>query len=111
MAYDEGFAQRVRDVLAGEDGITEKAMFGGLAFLADGRMALAVSGRDLLMVRADDETEERRLRREGVAQTVMRGRPMTGWLDVEHTLTDDDGALAELVRGAVAHARTLPPKV
>lgn len=110
MAYDEGFAQRVREQLAGEPGITERAMFGGLAFLVDGRMAVAVSGRDLMMIRADDETEERLLRRDGVEQTVMRDRPMAGWLDVDAPLSDDDETLAELVAGAVAHARTLPPK-
>lgn len=110
MSYDERFAHRVRDLLEGQDGITEKAMFGGLAFLVDGHMAVAVSGRDLVMVRADAETEERLLDRDGIGQTVMRGRPMSGWLDVDGTVTADDAALRELVSGAVAHARTLPPK-
>lgn len=110
MAYDEAFAQRVRNLLAGEEGITEKAMFGGLAFLVDGHMAAAVSGRSLMMIRADASTEERLLGRDGIEQTVMRGRPMTGWLDVDGSVTDDDDALREVVGGAVAHARTLPPK-
>ena len=110
MAYDEAFARRVRDLLEDEPGITEKAMFGGLAFLVDGRMAVVVSGRELLMIRADPGTEDRLLERDGVVQTVMRDRPMRGWLDVDGTVTADDAALRELVEGAVAHARTLPPK-
>lgn len=110
MAYDEGFAQRVRDLLQGEEGITERAMFGGLGFMADGHMAVAVSGRDLMMIRADAQTEDRLLDRDGIEQTFMRGRPMSGWLDVDGTVTADDDALRELVGGAVAHARTLSPK-
>lgn len=110
MAYDEGFAERVRALLDGEAGVTEKTMFGGLCFLVDGRMAVAVSGRDLMMLRADPETEDQLLERDGVEQTVMRGRPMRGWLDVGSELTDDDATLRELVEGAVAHVRTLPPK-
>lgn len=110
MAYDEGFAQRVRDLLLGEEGITERAMFGGLGFMVDGHMAVTVSGRDLMMIRADARTEDLLLDRDGIEQTVMRGRPMSGWLDVDSTVTADDAALRELVEGAVAHARTLPPK-
>ena len=110
MAYDEAFAQRVRDLLADEEGITEKAMFGGLAFLVDGHMAAAVSGRSLLMIRADASTEEHLLGRDGIEQTVMRGRPMRGWLDVDGSMTEDDDALRELVEGAAAHTRALPPK-
>lgn len=110
MAYDEGFAQRVRDLLRGEDGISEKVMFGGLAFLVDGHMAVAMSGRDLMMIRADAETEDRLLERDGIEQTIMRDRPMSGWLDVDGGVTADDDALRELVTGAVALARTLPPK-
>ena len=110
MAYDEGFAERVRALLDGEAGVTEKKMFGGLCFLVDGRMAVVVSGREVLMVRADPGTEGRLLGRGGVEQTVMRGRPMRGWLDVDGTVTADDAALRELVEGAVAHARTLPPR-
>lgn len=110
MAYDEALAERVRDLLEAEAGITEKKMFGGLAFLADGHMAVAVSRRGLLMVRADEQTEERLLQRPGVQQTVMRGRPMTGWLDVDTSGLADDETLREIVVPAVAHARALPPK-
>lgn len=107
MAYDQDLAQRVREVLAEEPDITEKAMFGGLAFLAGGRMALAVSRRGLLMVRVDGRTEDQLLQRAGVEQTVMRGRPMNGWVDVDGTVTAEESALRDLVAGAVAHARTL----
>lgn len=110
MSYDEAFAQRLRALLEREDGITERAMFGGLAFLVDGHLAVAVSGRGLMMIRADAQTEDRLLQRDGIEQTVMRGRPMSGWLDVDGTVTAQDAALGELVAGAVAHARSLPPK-
>lgn len=108
MGYDEALAERVRRLLAGEDGLTERAMFGGLAFLADGRMAVAVSRRDVLMVRADDATVSRSLEQPGVQRTVMRGRPMRGWLDVDTAVMADD-AVGDLVVRAVAYARTLPP--
>lgn len=110
MAYDEAFADRVRGLLQDAEGVTERKMFGGLGFMVHGHMAVAVSGRDVMMLRADPQTEDRLLDREGVEQTVMRGRPMSGWLDVGPELTGDDAALRELVEGAVAHVRTLPPK-
>jgi TfoX/Sxy family transcriptional regulator of competence genes len=109
MGYDEALAGRVRRLLAGQDGITEKAMFGGLAFLAEGHMAVAVSSRGVLMLRADEEMEARLLERSGVEQTVMRGRPMSGWLDVDTALLEGD-ALRDVVTSAVAHARSLPPR-
>ncbi len=108
MGYDEALAARVRAVLGPEQGITERSMFGGLAFLADGRMAVAVSRRGVMMVRADDGTVEQLLGRSGVERTVMRGRPMRGWLDVDTTsLPDDD--LPDVVGRAVAYARTCSP--
>ncbi len=110
MAYDEELAARVRHLLAGLADVTERAMFGGLAFLVDGHMALAVSGRSVLMVRADQQTEARLLERPGVGNTLMRGRPMRGWLDVGASVVADDEVLADLVSRAVAHARTLPRK-
>lgn len=107
MAYEEEYAERVRALLDGEPGITEKRMFGGLAFLVDGHMALAISGRGLLMIRADESTQERLLDRPGVEQTIMRQRPMRNWLDIDETVTGNEAELASLVRGAVAHVRTL----
>lgn len=109
MAYDQAFADEVRALLSDEQSITEKAMFGGLAFLVDGRMALAVSGRTDLMIRVDDETQERLLDQSGIEQTVMRGRPMRGWLDVDLEALPVEGEVTfgSLVLGAVAHARTL----
>lgn len=110
MAYDEHYADEVRALLQGERGLTEKRMFGGLAFLVDGKMAVVVSGRGLLMIRVDEQTQDRLLARPGITQTLMRQRPMRGWLDADETVTSDEAALAELVRVAVAHVRPLPPK-
>lgn len=110
MAYDEAFAQRIRELVEGEPGVTERKMFGGLAFLVHGRMAVVVSGRDLMMIRAHEETEERLLELDGIEPTVMRGRPMTGWLDLAGPITGDGAILRDVVAHAVAHARNLPPK-
>ncbi len=110
MAYDEGLAARVRDLFAGQPGVSEKAMFGGLAFLVNGHMALAVGSRGELMVRADETTQTELLGRDGAQPTIMRGRTMRGWVDIDETLTSDDQTLRDLVTGAAAHARSLPPK-
>src|SRR5690606_2607228 len=100
-------AARVRHLLSAEGGITERAMFGGLAFLVDGRMALAVGQGDL-MVRVDEETGDRLLEQPDVAQTVMRGRPMRGWFDLGLSVVAADASLRDVVTAAVAHVRTLP---
>ena len=110
MAYDEDLANRIRELIAGEAGVTEKKMFGGLAFLIGGNMAVAASGQGGLMVRvAPDQTDEL-VAEPHAAPMVMRGREMQGWLRV-----DGDGArtkrqLEPWVRRGVAYARSLPPK-
>jgi TfoX/Sxy family transcriptional regulator of competence genes len=105
MAYDEAFENRIRELLADEAGITEKRMFGGLAFLAGGHMAVAASGQGGLMVRVEPEELDALLGEPGARPMVMRGRPMDGWLRV-----DADAPLDPWVRRGLAFARSLPPK-
>jgi hypothetical protein len=92
VAYDEDLAARVRDLLAGRDA-RETRMFGGLAFLVDGQMAVAVSGQGGLLLRCDPGDAERHLREPGVEQQLMRGRPATGWLHVGAGAVADDAGL------------------
>lgn len=110
MPYDEHLAERVRAVLAAEDAITEQSMFGGLAFLAGGHMAVAVSGQGGLMVRVAPEDAEGLLRDGVVTRMVMGGREMAGWLRVTADGADTKRQLEPWVRRGVALARTLPPK-
>jgi hypothetical protein len=110
MAYDEELAFRVRAMLDDADGLTEKAMFGGLAFLLDGNMAIVVSGRGGLMARVDRDEGERLLADPGVTQFEMRGKPMTGWLRVDAAAVDEDAELRPWVKRCVAFTRSLPPK-
>ncbi|GAA4688368.1 TfoX/Sxy family protein [Pseudonocardia yuanmonensis] len=113
MAYDEALAARVRDLLADEPGLTEKRMFGGLAFLLGGHMAVAASGRGGLMVRVDPARTPALLARPGVERMVMQGREMDGWLRVfGHPEVDDlpDADLAGWVAEGVGFVKTLPPK-
>jgi TfoX/Sxy family transcriptional regulator of competence genes len=107
MAYDEELAGRVRDVLAGEPGITEKRMFGGLAFLVDGHMGVSASSRGGLLVRVEPELGETLLEEPGVAPFEMRGRPMTGWLHVSPSAVQDEDALERWVSLALTCARRL----
>jgi hypothetical protein len=104
MAYDEDLANRVRELLAAET-YTEKRMFGGLAFLIGGHMAVAVSGQGGLMVRCAPEQTDELTAREHAAPFVMRGRELSGWLRVE-----DAGDLRPWVEIGVAYARSLPAK-
>lgn len=110
MAYDEELAFRVRALLDDADGLTEKAMFGGLAFLLDGNMAIVVSGRGGLMARVDRDEAKALAGEPGVAPFEMRGKPMAGWLRVEASAVDADADLRPWVERCVAFTRTLPPK-
>ena len=110
MAYDEQLAERLRDLVSGEPGVTEKKMFGGLAFLVGGHMAVGASSQGDLMVRVAPEQTEQLLAEPHAAPFVMRGREMSGWLRVD---TAGLGSEVELRRWAdvgVAYARSLPPK-
>ena len=110
MAYDEKLAGRIRELVEGEQGLTEQKMFGGLAFLIGGNMAVAASGQGGLLVRVDPEESEALVETTPALPMEMRGRSMPGWLrvDTEHVATKRD--LAPWVKRGVAYARSLPPK-
>lgn len=108
MAHDEHLANRIRALLEGEAGLTEKKMFGGLAFLIGGNMAVAASGQGGLLVRADPETSDGLLAAAGVPPMEMRGRQMQGWLCVDDEVVRAERQLEKWVRLGVGYARTLP---
>ena len=110
MAYDEDLANRVRGEL-GRERVTEKKMFGGLAFLIGGNMAVAASGQGGLLVRVDPAHTGELLREPGAGEFDMGGRgPMKGWLHVSGDALRDDAAVRRWVQRGVAFARSLPPK-
>lgn len=108
MAYDEGLAQRIRDEVAGEP-VTEMRMFGGLAFLVGGNMAVAASGQGGLMLRCDPADQDAFLD-DGAEPMVMRGKEMAGWLRVDSAAVEDDDVLTKWVERGTAYARSLPVK-
>src|SRR5437763_1647366 len=110
MAYDEQIAHRVRELLALEDGIDERRMFGGLAFLAGGNLVLAVSGRDALLLRLGPEGAAAAAARAHVSPAVMRGREMRGWVYVDFEGVRTKRQLQAWVSRALAFARSLPAK-
>ena len=106
MAYDEDLAERIRELILGEPGLTEQKMFGGLAFLVGGNMAVAASGQGGLLVRVDPDESEALVASSDARPMEMRGREMPGWLRVD----PPDDELAAWVERGVAFARSLPPK-
>ena len=110
MAYDEQLAERIRDRVSAESGVTEKKMFGGLAFLIEGNMAVAASGQGGLMVRVDPEESDELVASSSAEPMVMRGRAMAGWLRIQSADVEDDAELDRWVRTGVGYARSLPPK-
>ena len=110
MAYDEALADRLRSCLQGQPGLTEKRMFGGLAFLVNGNMAVAASGQGGLLLRVDPADTETLVREPHVERFEMRGREMDGWLRVEDAAVETDEALDTWVAHGVAYATALPPK-
>ncbi|HET9104937.1 MAG TPA: TfoX/Sxy family protein [Solirubrobacteraceae bacterium] len=110
MAYDQELAERIRALLAGEPGVSEKRMFGGLAFLVDGNMAISASGQGGLLVRIDPEDAAELTATPHATPMVMRGRPMDGWLRVDAEGAASEAELASWVARGVAYARTLPAK-
>jgi TfoX/Sxy family transcriptional regulator of competence genes len=105
MAYDEQLAARIREALAGEADVSEKRMFGGLAFLVDGRMALAASGGGGLLLRVDPERAESLLSEPTVRRFEMRGRELAGWLWVGPDAIATDDELQRWADVGVARAR------
>jgi hypothetical protein len=106
MAYDEDLASRLRELLAGQAGVTEKKMFGGLAFLINGNMAISASGQGGILVRADPS----RTIPDGASLAVMRGRPMDGWLRVDADRVRTKRQLVRWTDMGTGYARSLPPK-
>jgi len=110
MAYDEELADRIRGVLGNRADLTEQKMFGGLAFLIGGNMAIAASGQGGILVRVDPEQSDELVATTSAEPMEMRGRSMAGWLRVDTADVADDGALREWVGRGTAYAASLPPK-
>ena len=110
MAYDEDLADHVRALVEDQDGLSEKRMFGGLAFLIDGNMAVSASSRGGLLLRVDPADTEALVREPGARRFEMRGREMDGWLHLEADALSTDRQVEEWVARGVAYARSLPPK-
>jgi TfoX/Sxy family transcriptional regulator of competence genes len=110
MAYDEDLANRLRELLADEDGITEKKMFGGLAFLLHGHMSVSASGQGGLLARIDPAETDAVLAKPDVSLMEMRGRTMDGWVRVAPDGVKTKAQLAAWVRRSVDYVKTLPPK-
>ncbi len=110
MAYDEALADRIRELLASESAVTEKKMFGGLAFLINGNMAVAASGQGGVLVRVDPAQSDTLVATTNARLMEMRGRQMQGWLrvDAEGVRTESD--LARWVNVGATYARSLPAK-
>ncbi len=110
MAYDEELAGRIRELVSGQRGVSEKKMFGGLAFLIDGNMSVSASGQGGLLVRVDPDESEALTKKPGVALMEMGGRSMAGWLRVDADAVRTTKQLAAWVERGVGFARSLPPK-
>src|SRR4051812_17215193 len=110
MAYDEDLANRIRELIAGAPDVTEKRMFGGLAFLAAGNMAVAASGQGGLLVRVDPSETDALIAKEHAGPMVMRGREMQGWLRVDNEGVRTKRQLEPWVKQGVGYAHSLPPK-
>jgi TfoX/Sxy family transcriptional regulator of competence genes len=110
MPYDEDLANRIRELIAANSAITEKRMFGGLAFFVAGNLAVAASSHGGLMLRCDpSETDELR-GKPHAGPFEMRGRPVDGWLRVAHEGVHTKRQLERWVARGVNYARSLPPK-
>ena len=110
MAYDEDLANRIRELLADEGAVTEKRMFGGLAFLVGGNMAVAASGQGGLLIRCDPEDTDELIAKPHASRMVMRGRAMDGWLRIDGDGVRTKRQLQPWVKRGVGYARELPPK-
>jgi TfoX/Sxy family transcriptional regulator of competence genes len=110
MAYDEDLTDRLREALQDVEGVTEKKMFGGLAFLVGGNLAVAASGQGGLMLRCDPARSDELTSEHGVTRMVMRGREMDGWLRVAEGAVQADEDMARWVEVGVGYASSLPSK-
>ena len=110
MAYDEDLANRIRELIGMEDGVSEMRMFGGLAFLIDGNMSVAASGQGGLMLRVEPDQTGALLAKPHAHPFEMRGKQMKGWLRVADEGVRTKSQLERWVARGVAYARSLPPK-
>ena len=110
MAYDEELADRIRELLDGEVGLTEQKMFGGLAFLIGGNMAVAASGQGGVLVHVDPADSDALLASTDARPMEMRGRQISGWLRVDPEDVRTKRQLAKWVRLGAGYARSLPAK-
>ncbi|TNE84006.1 MAG: TfoX family protein [Deltaproteobacteria bacterium] len=110
MPYDEALAERVRDLLAGENGLVEKKMFGGVGWTLHGNMACGAHSDGRLMVRAAPDDWAEWLEEPGVGGIERGGKPMRGWLLVDAAVVEDDAALRSWVGRGRDYARSLPAK-
>lgn len=110
MAYDEDLAARIRELVAKEKGLSEKKMFGGLAFLIGGNMAIAASGQGGILVRVDPEQSDKLVATTKASVAVMRGRAMPGWLRVDTVDVRTKTQLSKWVKLGTKFARSLPAK-
>lgn len=109
VAFDEALAGRVREALGDNPDISERRMFGGIAFMLSGNMAVGVS-KEELMVRIDPDDQDEALAHAGVRPFDMTGRPMKGWILVAPDATAEDTALVEWITRGLDFAGSLPPK-
>jgi TfoX/Sxy family transcriptional regulator of competence genes len=110
VAYDEDLANRIRELMAGDAGLTEQKMFGGLAFLIGGNMAVGASGQGGILVRVDPAQSDALVAATSARPMEMRGRQMQGWLRVAADDVRDEAELAKWVELGTAYARSLPAK-
>jgi TfoX/Sxy family transcriptional regulator of competence genes len=110
MPYDEFLVERLRDLLADESRVTEKRMFGGLAFMVHGNLCVAASHTGGLLTRVDPDDSDAYLAQPHVSLMEMRGRPMHGWLMVAPEALKTKRQLAAWLKRSVAFVKTLPPK-
>ena len=110
MAYDEDLADRIRELLADDPGVTERKMFGGLAFLIRGNMAVAASGQGGVLVRVDPTKSDKLVATSIARPMEMRGREMQGWLRVDSDAVRTKRQLAKWVKLGTTYARSLAAK-
>src|SRR3954447_24482890 len=110
MAFDPDLADRLRELLASDPDVSEKRMFGGLAFLVHGNMAVSASGQGGLLLRIDPADADALVDGQLVDRMEMRGRPMDGWLRVHEGAVETEVSLGRWVGRGLAYARSLPPK-
>jgi TfoX/Sxy family transcriptional regulator of competence genes len=110
VAYDEELADRIRELIGSETGLTEQKMFGGLAFLIGGNMAISASGQGGVLVRVDPADSDKLVASTNARPMEMRGREMPGWLRVDPEDVRTKRQLAKWVELGTAYARSLPAK-